>query len=278
METVNVPLAMECGHERNIDGRARDAVLKPPPPPRRTAGMELLIERLRSIHERATSNPPLQRLHLVSRLLLAMAFLPTGMVKVLGQRFTSLPIDNPVGFFFEAMYQSGWYWNFIGWGQVVGAVLLLIPRTSFLGALVFLPILVNVTAITWSIGFQGTVYITSLMLVANLFLLAWEGDRIEQAARAILSPRPSVPGMPGMEAMGWAIGSAGGFILLFGTRFLTPQWSIPVTLACVLTGSVFLGTSWIRAWRRKPRRREQGAAPSQERVRVMDRAALRTRS
>lgn len=212
----------------------------------------MLMGRLGALHHRATSNPFLQRLHLVSRLLLAMAFLPTGMVKLLGRRFTLLTTNTPVGFYFEAMYQTGWYWNFIGLGQVVAAVLLLLPRTSFLGALVFLPIIVNVTAVTWSVGFEGTVYITALMLLANLFLLAWEGDRLEKGARVILSPRPSVPGMPRMEAIGWSVGAAGGFVLLFATRFITLEWSIPVTIVCALTGCVLLGLSWFRVGGREP--------------------------
>ena len=69
----------------------------------------------------------------MNRILLAMAFFPTGLVKATGQRFTLLPIENPVGFFFEAMYQTGPYWYFIGMVQVAAAVLLLIPATATLG-------------------------------------------------------------------------------------------------------------------------------------------------
>ena len=70
----------------------------------------------------------------MNRILLAMAFLPTGLVKATGQRFTLLPVDTPVGFFFEAMYRTGPFWRFIGVVQVASAVMLLIPGTALLDA------------------------------------------------------------------------------------------------------------------------------------------------
>ena len=41
-----------------------------------------------------------------TRVLLAIGFIPSGMKKVLGMRFTQLTVDTPIGFFFEAMYQN----------------------------------------------------------------------------------------------------------------------------------------------------------------------------
>ena len=42
-----------------------------------------------------------------TRILLALAFIPSGLKKVLGERFTILDIETSVGFFFEALYQIG---------------------------------------------------------------------------------------------------------------------------------------------------------------------------
>jgi uncharacterized membrane protein YphA (DoxX/SURF4 family) len=105
----------------------------------------------------AWGQPWLRRFTLANRLLLSMAFLPTGLVKLTGQRFTVLSVDTPVGFFFEAMYQTGPYWIFIGLVQVVAAVLLLIPATATLGAVVFFPVGLSVLLVTWGVGF-GTTY------------------------------------------------------------------------------------------------------------------------
>ena len=47
--------------------------------------LEAVLDRL---HDGARRIPALQRLAVISRILLALAFIPTGLVKVLGQRFT----------------------------------------------------------------------------------------------------------------------------------------------------------------------------------------------
>ena len=86
-----------------------------------------------------------------TRILLAIGFMPSGLKKLLGERFTNLGIDNTVGFFFEALYRTGFYWNFLGFMQLLTALLLLIPRTSFLGALLYLPIIINIFIIVDSL-------------------------------------------------------------------------------------------------------------------------------
>lgn len=126
------------------------------------------------------------RFTLFTRMLLAAAFIPTGMVKLLGQRFTLLPPENPIGAFFEAMYQTGMYWQFLGLSQVVAGVLLLVPRFAHLGAAVFLPIIANIFVLTVSLGFRGTWLITGLMMLAVLWLVAWDFHRF----RPLLTTKP----------------------------------------------------------------------------------------
>ena len=109
-----------------------------------------------------------------TRILLFLAFLPSGLKKLLGERFTLLGIESPVGFFFEALYRAGFYWNFIGFMQLVAATLLLIPKTTYLGALLYLPIILNILVIVVAMNFTGTPYIAGLMLIANLYLLFWD--------------------------------------------------------------------------------------------------------
>lgn len=117
-----------------------------------------------------------------TRILLSIAFIPSGLKKVLGQRFTNLSIDNPVGFFFEALYQTGLYWNFLGFMQLLVALLILIPRTAAFGALLYLPIIINIFIIVVSMGFKGTPYIAGLMLLANIYLLFWDYPKIKKIA------------------------------------------------------------------------------------------------
>lgn len=134
---------------------------------------------LDDLHARVRSKRWLRWFAVMNRILLAIAFTPSGLVKLRGERFTSLGLDDPVGFFFEAMYRTGFYWNFLGLAQLTAALLLLIPRTTTLGAVMYFPIILNIFLITASMHFQGTWVITSLMLLANLYLLCWDYDRLK---------------------------------------------------------------------------------------------------
>ena len=133
--------------------------------------------KLDSLHSRATSNPWLQFFTAVTRVLLALAFIPYGLTKILGQPFTTLHVTTPVGLFFAGFFQAQGYYRFVGAAQWLAAALLLFTPTSTLGAALYLPIIVNIFVITVSVGFQGTIYITGMMLLANLYLVCWDYDR-----------------------------------------------------------------------------------------------------
>lgn len=120
-----------------------------------------------------------------TRILLSIAFIPSGLKKLLGERFTILDIETPVGFFFEALYRTGWYWNFLGFMQVLVAILILIPKTTTLAAIIYLPIIINIFIIVVSMGFTGTPYIAGLMLLANLYLLFWDYKKIKRIVSII---------------------------------------------------------------------------------------------
>jgi uncharacterized membrane protein YphA (DoxX/SURF4 family) len=133
--------------------------------------------RLEQLLEWLHENKGARRFTVLNRILLAFAFLPSGFVKLAGERFTRLGIDSPVGFFFEAMYRTGGYWQFLGFMQLLAALLLLIPRTAPLGAVLYFPIILNIFLITVSLGFRGTPVITGLMLLASSWLVCWEYKR-----------------------------------------------------------------------------------------------------
>src|SRR6187401_868535 len=80
----------------------------------------------------------------LTRILLACGFIPPSIKKILHQPFTILPDSNPVGHYFNALYETGFYYEFIGWAQLTAAILLMIPRTSHIGAMLFLPIIANI--------------------------------------------------------------------------------------------------------------------------------------
>lgn len=135
---------------------------------------------LDQLHARVKKNRLLKIFTVFTRILLALAFLPSGLTKVLGNRFTVLGIEDPVGFFFEALYRTGFYWRFLGICQLTVALLLVIPRTATLGALAYFPLILNIFVITVSMGFTGTPLITGLMLLASIYLLCWDYDKLKK--------------------------------------------------------------------------------------------------
>ena len=68
--------------------------------------------------------------------------------------------------------------HLLEFAQVIIALLLLIPRTALLGALMYFPIILNICILTYAVRFEGT-RITTFMLLANLYLLCWDYDRIK---------------------------------------------------------------------------------------------------
>ena len=149
-----------------------------------------LEETLDILHSKVTGNTWLQLFTVFNRLILATGFIPPSIKKIMGQPFTSLPDSNPVGHYFNALIATGFYYEFIGWSQLIAAILLLFPRTAHLGALLFLPIIVNIAVLTTSVGFQGTWIITILMSLSATYLVCWDYDRLKPI---IFAKRNSIP-------------------------------------------------------------------------------------
>src|SRR5688500_4099359 len=78
------------------------------------------------------------------RYLIGFAFVLSSFIKIQGERFTQIPPDQPVGHFFEAMYQTGFYWKFLGWSQFIAGSLMVTQRFATVGTMMFFPIILNV--------------------------------------------------------------------------------------------------------------------------------------
>lgn len=176
----------------------------------------------------------------MTRLLLFVGFLPPGMIKILNRPFTVLPDSHPVGHYFNALYQTGAYYQFIGWAQVIAALLLIFPRTAHLGAILFLPIIANIAVLTNAVGFQGTWLIAIMMMLAATWLVLWEFDRIKPL---IFGRRPQNAEFAGIEFAALpAIFGFGGAVLglvarMFAIGSLAGYMKMIVFLT--LAGAVF---------------------------------------
>jgi len=137
------------------------------------------MNRLEELYYEAKADKWFQNFAIFCRIALAASFIPAGYIKIVGERFAAgLPSNNPLGQYFEALQLTGYYYTFIGIAQIIIAILLLIPRTSLLGALMYFPISVNICVLTYATRFDGTRLIT-MMLLASLFLLFWDYDRLK---------------------------------------------------------------------------------------------------
>jgi len=103
-----------------------------------------------------------------------------GMGKVTGKANLLHSMDSPIEKlqpiqqFFRVMVDSGLYWQFIGWTQIIAGVLLMTQRFARVGALIFFGLIVNIFVITVSYSFTGTPIVTGLMTLAATYLLVWD--------------------------------------------------------------------------------------------------------
>lgn len=117
-----------------------------------------------------------------------------GMGKVTGTSNLVYSMDKPIQDleplqqFFRVMADSGLYWKFIGWTQIVAGFLLMTQRFARLGALIFFGLILNIFIITVAYKFTGTPIITGLMLLATLYLLVWDLRSLQFLVRDDVQP------------------------------------------------------------------------------------------
>ena len=180
-----------------------------------------------------------------TRYLVGGAFVFASLIKIKGHRFTQIADTgegHSVGHFFEMMYQSGLYWQFIGWAQLLAGLLLLTQRWALLGALAYLSIIANIFVITISYDFAGTAIITGLMLLAGLLLLAWDWNRLRVVANL-----PAVPETTSalFESRLWEGVGLALFVFTAGYRTYTDRYNLLLWFGgCVGLGAAGLLAAW----------------------------------
>lgn len=138
-----------------------------------------LESKLDNIHSIVKSNKWFRYFAVFNRIVLAAGFIPSGLTKIFDERFTSLSVNHPMGNYLESLYHTGYYYPFIGYVQVTAAILLLIPRTATLGAVLYFPVILNICILSLAVGFDGSLVTSPLMVLANLYLLCWDYDKLK---------------------------------------------------------------------------------------------------
>jgi hypothetical protein len=182
----------------------------------------------------------LQLFIIYTRYLIGGAFVFASLIKIKGHRFTQIPDDggHSVAHFFEMMYQSGLYWQFLGWAQLVAGLLLLTQRFAMLGAVLFLGIIANIFVITLSYDFAYTPVITGLMLLATVALLLWDWNQLR-----VLLKLPVVEEKTSslFESPLWSVVGVVLFVFTAGYRILTDRYNFLLWAGgCVGVGLVAL--------------------------------------
>jgi hypothetical protein len=131
------------------------------------------------LHAQAKHNRWMRYFAVFCRVALAAGFLPSGFIKIMGERFTSLSNNQPLGHYLEALSHTGFYYTSIGIAQMTAAALLLFPGTAVLGTVMYFPIILNIFILSMAVRFEGSLITSPLMVVANVFLLCWYYDRLK---------------------------------------------------------------------------------------------------
>ena len=125
------------------------------------------------IMERLKANIITKLLYWGIRVGMGFTFIISGTRKLPGVKFTNLPINNPVGAYFQTMYDTGFYWNFIGYFQIIVGFLIFFNRFVVLSSLLMMPVTINIFLVSMALNMKGTPLITFAMILGNTFLLLW---------------------------------------------------------------------------------------------------------
>jgi len=187
------------------------------------------------------------------RLTLGLIFLTSGLGKFYGDSGLMGP-----GWLFERLRPYGLepYGVFIATSQLVVGYLLLVRRFATLGAVMVLPILLNILVIVITLHWQGTPYVVAVFLAMNCYLLAYDFHKLKFLISEDTSPLRSLPivrqsrQFDALYAVGlfFFLGSA---VLHYQANWAFAHWLKPVGTAYLL---LVAGFDWYRnrAGNRKP--------------------------
>ncbi|SFQ59884.1 hypothetical protein [Hymenobacter arizonensis] len=206
---------------------------------------------------------PLRRLYVGgSRLLLGALMLGGGLYKLSDNHLPGL-MGPPLDHAFLAEHSLEIFAQFIGVAQLLIGLLLLSVRFSLLGAVLMVPMWLNIIFLTWSQHWTGTPFLTTGFLVLNIGLLLHDYPRLKwllyppadaagfQTQRLYTAPLP-------IEILWWlgiAVVIIGGLLYRISLRTMT---STMLLGAAILVGA----TVWHYFLKRQHRMQKPSIAQS----------------
>ncbi|MEG1022227.1 MAG: DoxX family membrane protein [Myroides sp.] len=113
------------------------------------------------------------------RFVVATVLIPSGLLKIQGKRFSAICPEMYAGSFFTELHHTGTYWKFLGFCQLLTALLLFTQRYTSLAALLFFGICSNIFVFTLSVGLDDKSLIMIFMIAAAFLLIVWDWYRIK---------------------------------------------------------------------------------------------------
>ena len=114
-----------------------------------------------------------------TRILLGFIFFTAGMGKLTqGHYFPLTMFPMSLAKILEPHGLAMWG-EFVAWSQVIIGFLLMSQRFATLGAIMSLPLILNIFVITVSLNFMGTPYLNGFLIGLNLFLLAADYHKLK---------------------------------------------------------------------------------------------------
>ncbi|QNE38233.1 DoxX family membrane protein [Hymenobacter sp. NBH84] len=185
----------------------------------------------------------LRRLYVVgARLLLGAFMLGGGLYKLSDNHIPGL-MGPPMNHAFLAEHSLEIFAQFIGVAQLLIGVLLLTGRFALLGAVMLVPMWLNIIFLTWSQHWVGTPYLVTGFLVLTLGLLLHDFPRLKfllypPANPAALHQAPLQTGSMGAEVLWWlGVAVMVGGSLLYPVSFRLMLGTMGVGLVVVLGAS-----------------------------------------
>ncbi|MBD2716145.1 DoxX family membrane protein [Microvirga sp. STR05] len=186
-----------------------------------------------------------------ARLLLGALMLGGGLYKLSDNHIPGL-MGPPMNHAFLAEHSLEIFAQFIGVAQLLTGLLLLTGRFALLGAVLLVPMWLNIIFLTWSQHWTGTPFLVTGFLVLNVGLLLHDYARLKwllypPAEAAVLRAQPLQTGPPPAEGLWWlGIGLVVGGSLLYPVSFRLMQATMLAGLGLVLTAGLWLRRAGLR--------------------------------
>jgi uncharacterized membrane protein YphA (DoxX/SURF4 family) len=176
----------------------------------------------------------------VCRYLLGLTMIPYGLTKIMRTQFVTgpqtwnRPLEELSGIELTWAFlgHSPWFTVLLGFLELIPALLLLFRRTTLLGAILMLPMTLNVLLINYAYQlWDGTKQMAVFLFVLNCLVLFFERQRIAQLLSVIVSRAGSSGRIPLELTINAVVIAVIGYIALkplveyrHGTNDLTGDW------------------------------------------------------